>query len=139
MASHRHPRETAVAGSAVLAMDASIPVLPTATTQPRSLAEADDMAARLWPGRNAPASTWLAYHQGRAALFAHAADVDADHHHEALFLASEERELARGYLARLAATAYAHENPGVAPVDAVSGRGQLTRPRSSGTRKEVRR
>lgn len=62
------------------------------------------MAARLWPGRGASASEWLAFHQRRADLFACAARTDPSHQHEARFLASVEREEADAAAARIATT-----------------------------------
>lgn len=38
---------------------------------------------------------WLAYHQRSAALYAEVAEIDRGHHHEALFLAEQERHYAK--------------------------------------------
>jgi hypothetical protein len=60
-----------------------------------TLGQAHDALRRQWPGRFASDAAWLAYHERAAGLYAHIARVDADHHHEALFWASQERESAR--------------------------------------------
>jgi hypothetical protein len=60
--------------------------------RPVSLAQARDAADRLWPGRDAKPSVWVAFHRQRAELFALAARTDPGHRHEAAYLASIERE-----------------------------------------------
>lgn len=60
-----------------------------------TLRQAQEMVRREWPGRDAPDSAWLAYHQRAAQLYAQVARHDLDHHHEALFWAAQEQEAAR--------------------------------------------
>jgi hypothetical protein len=65
-----------------------------------TLRQAEELLIREWPGLSATGVAWLAYHQRAAELYAHIADVDRDHHHEALFLAAQERESARALTER---------------------------------------
>lgn len=60
-----------------------------------TLQEAHEVVRRDWPGRGASAEDWLAHHERAAAVYAHVADVDAGHHHEAVFWASQERQAVR--------------------------------------------
>lgn len=74
------------------------------TTQPempRTLAEAHEAVAAMRPRRAAPLTEWLAYHQRSAALYAEVAEIDRGHHHEALFMAEQERQQAKEIKARL--------------------------------------
>jgi len=73
----------------------------------RTLTAARELLHREWPGRDAPVSVWLAHHQRAAALFAHVAEIDSDHHYEALVLAQQERETAQVLAERMAAPAEA--------------------------------
>ena len=47
------------------------------------------------PRQVAPPSEWLAYHQRGAAWYAEVAEIDRGHHHEALALAEQQRQLAK--------------------------------------------
>jgi hypothetical protein len=47
------------------------------------------------PLQTAPLSEWLAYHQRSAAWYAEVAEIDRGHHHEALAIAEQHRELAK--------------------------------------------
>ncbi|MFY9809580.1 MAG: AMED_5909 family protein [Pseudonocardiaceae bacterium] len=62
---------------------------------PRTLAEAHEAVAAIRPPRTAPLTEWLAYHQHSAALYADVAEIDRGHHHEALFMAEQERQSAK--------------------------------------------
>jgi hypothetical protein len=62
----------------------------------RTLQQAHELLARQWPGRSASSATWRAHHEYAAKLYAHVAEVDQDHHHEALFWAAQEQEAAHG-------------------------------------------
>ncbi|MGH3512642.1 MAG: AMED_5909 family protein [Pseudonocardiaceae bacterium] len=62
---------------------------------PRTLAEAQEAVAAIRPARTAPLSEWLAFHQRSAAVYAEVAEIDRGHHHEALFMAERERQLAK--------------------------------------------
>ena len=63
--------------------------------EPRTLAEAHEALASVRPPRTAPLSEWLAYHQRAAAVYAEIAEIDRGHHHEALFMAEQERQHAK--------------------------------------------
>lgn len=65
-----------------------------------TLRQAEELLIREWPGRNATGAAWLAYHQRAAELYARVADVDPDHHHEALYLAAQEEQSARALIER---------------------------------------
>jgi hypothetical protein len=65
---------------------------PAELDPPRTLAEANEVVAAVRPHRKAPLSEWLAYHQRAAAWYAEVAEIDRGHHHEALFMAEQERE-----------------------------------------------
>lgn len=62
---------------------------------PATLQGAREQVAREWPGREATPAAVRAYHERAAELFAHVAEVDTGHRHEALFWAAQEREYAR--------------------------------------------
>lgn len=70
---------------------------------PQTLAEAYHVVADYRPTRTAPLSEWLAYHQRCAAWYAELAEVDRGHHHEALAVAEEHRQLANKIKAQMAA------------------------------------
>jgi hypothetical protein len=69
----------------------------------QTLTGARELLHREWPGRDAPLSVLLAHHQRAAALFDHVAEIDSNHHHEALVLAQQEREAARILAKQMAA------------------------------------
>lgn len=71
--------------------------LSTASGQSRvrTLRAAQEFLHRLWPGRSAPDSMWLAYHQKAAELYSAVAEIDQAHHHEALCWAQQERDAAQ--------------------------------------------
>ncbi|MGH3623910.1 MAG: AMED_5909 family protein [Sciscionella sp.] len=58
---------------------------------PTKLADVIVFLAGPWPSANAPAEVWQAHHQHRAAAYAHAAEHDADHKHEARYMATMEQ------------------------------------------------
>jgi hypothetical protein len=62
---------------------------------PTTLAEAQHAVASCRPSPTAPLSEWLAYHQRSAAWYAEVAEIDRAHHHEALAMAEQHRELAK--------------------------------------------
>ena len=62
---------------------------------PRTLADAHEAVARIRPPRTAPLAELLAFHQRSAAVYAEVAEIDRGHHHEALFMAERERQLAK--------------------------------------------
>ncbi|HEX8933147.1 MAG TPA: AMED_5909 family protein [Pseudonocardiaceae bacterium] len=62
---------------------------------PRTLAEAQEAVAAIRPPRRASLSEWLAHHQRSAALYAEIAEIDRGHHHEALFMAEQQRQRAK--------------------------------------------
>jgi hypothetical protein len=73
------------------------------TTQapgPVTLRSAWEQLFRIWPGRDAPRSAWLAFHRREAELFGLAAQHDTDHQHEARFWASEAARVLRELEAR---------------------------------------
>jgi hypothetical protein len=74
----------------------------TEPDSPRTLADAQHALTRLRPSRQAPLTEWLAYHQRSAALYAEVAEIDRGHHHEALFLAEQERHCANQVKALIA-------------------------------------
>ena len=59
---------------------------------PRILAEAHHVVASSRPFHKAPLAEWLAYHQQSAAIYAEVAEIDRGHHHEALFMAEQQRQ-----------------------------------------------
>lgn len=61
----------------------------------RTLRQAHEVLNQRWPGRDASTAAWRAHHEFAATLYAHVAEVDPDHHHEALFWAGQEQEAAR--------------------------------------------
>jgi hypothetical protein len=68
---------------------------PTASVVPRTLMEVHEALARVRPGRQAPLAEWVAYYQRSAALYAEIAEIDRGHHHESLYWADHQRELAK--------------------------------------------
>ena len=59
---------------------------------PETLEQAEDMLRRQKPAITASADEWRAFHEHSARVFHAVADVDADHHFEALALASIARD-----------------------------------------------
>lgn len=76
----------------------------TTPMEPRTLADAHHTVAQARPTQQAPLMEWLAYHQRSAALYAEVAEVDRGHHHEALFMAEQERQRIKNIQAKIAAT-----------------------------------
>ncbi len=72
--------------------------------EPRTLADAHYAVACTRPTQKAPLTEWLAYHQRSAALYAEVAEIDRGHHHEALFMAEQERQRVKNLQAQIAAT-----------------------------------
>ncbi|MGB9281347.1 MAG: AMED_5909 family protein [Pseudonocardiaceae bacterium] len=68
---------------------------PAEPHAPRTLAEAHEVLAGIRPSRQAPTSDWLTYYQRSSACYAEVAEIDRGHHHEALFMAERERQLAK--------------------------------------------
>jgi hypothetical protein len=64
------------------------------------------------PRQAAPLAEWLAYHQRAAAWYAEVAEIDRGHHHEALALAEEHRQLAKKIKARIPASRPVGEQEG---------------------------
>lgn len=75
---------------------------PTEPSLPRTLAEAHEVLAGIRPSRKAPPSDWLTYYQRSSACYAEVAEIDRGHHHEALFMAERERQLAKEIKDRIA-------------------------------------
>ncbi|HEX4725908.1 MAG TPA: AMED_5909 family protein [Pseudonocardiaceae bacterium] len=61
----------------------------------RTLRAAHEWVNRRWPGRDAPDTVWLAYHQEAAAVYEAVAEIDQAHHHEALYWAHDELQAAQ--------------------------------------------
>lgn len=59
-----------------------------------TLQDAHEQVCREWPGRDAPVSVMVAYHQRAAALYDQVAEIDREHRHEALYWAHDERQTA---------------------------------------------
>jgi hypothetical protein len=70
---------------------------------PRTLVDAQVALALIRPRRQAPLGEWLAYYQRSAAWYAEIAEVDRGHHHEALYMAEQEREHTREVAAQIQA------------------------------------
>jgi hypothetical protein len=66
-------------------------VLPDRLTLP----VAHELLHRDWPGMDAPAAAWVAHYQRAAEVYRRVAEVDLDHHPEALFWAADARASAR--------------------------------------------
>jgi hypothetical protein len=71
----------------------------------RTLTAARELLHREWPGSNPSVSVLLAHHRRAAVLFDQVAEIDSDHHHEALVLAQQERETAQALAEQMAASA----------------------------------
>jgi hypothetical protein len=76
----------------------------------RTLQDAHEQVAREWPGRQASAETFRAYYERAGRLYEQVAQIDSDHHHEALYWAQQERETAQGFAAQIRASAACHES-----------------------------
>jgi hypothetical protein len=63
--------------------------------RPRTLVDAQVALALIRPRRQAPLREWLAYYERSAAWYAEIAEIDRGHHHEALYMAEQERERAK--------------------------------------------
>jgi hypothetical protein len=70
---------------------------------PRTLGEAQVALALIRPRQQAPLGEWLAYCQRSAGWYAEIAEVDRGHHHEALYMAEQERERAKEVAAQIQA------------------------------------
>jgi hypothetical protein len=69
--------------------------------EPRTLADAHHAVAGIRPRQKAPLTEWLAYHQRSAAWYAEVAEIDRAHHHEALFMAEQQRQQAKEIKAQI--------------------------------------
>jgi len=70
---------------------------------PRTLVDAQVALALIRPRREAPLGEWLAYYQRSAGWYAEVAEIDRGHHHEALYMAEQEREHAKEIAAQIQA------------------------------------
>jgi hypothetical protein len=77
----------------------------TKPAMPRTLTEAHAAVAAIRPRQAAPLTEWLAYHQRSAAVYAEVAEIDRGHHHEALFMAEQERQQVKEITTRIPAPA----------------------------------
>ena len=59
---------------------------PNTDAMPTTLRQAHE----LMPARNAPVGEWLAFRRRSADIYRRVADIDRDHHHEALYWAELE-------------------------------------------------
>lgn len=66
---------------------------------PNTLAQAEDWLNPYWPGPEATPKARQVWHELRATVFAHVAETDLRHHHEALALAAIERQTAARFAA----------------------------------------
>lgn len=73
----------------------------TEPASPRTLAEAHHAVASIRPRHKAPLAEWLAYHQQSAAVYAEVAEIDRGHHHEALFMAEQQRQRVKDIKAQI--------------------------------------
>ena len=62
---------------------------PAVPSSPATLQQAHELLHREWPGNDVSPVAWLAYHRHAAEVYAYVAEVDADHHHEALCWANQ--------------------------------------------------
>lgn len=81
----------------------------TEPATPRTPAEAHEAVAAIRPPQTAPLCEWLAYYQQSTAWYAEVAEFDRGHHHEALFLAEREHQLAKEVKTRIDASATVSE------------------------------
>jgi hypothetical protein len=63
--------------------------------RPDTLAAAHELMPRLMPAPTAPLTEWVAFRRRSAAIYARVADVDRGHHHEALYWAERELQVAQ--------------------------------------------
>jgi hypothetical protein len=70
---------------------------------PRTLVEAQVALALIRPRQQAPLGEWLAYYQRSTVWYAEIAEVDRGHHHQALYMAEQERERAKEIAAQIQA------------------------------------
>jgi hypothetical protein len=70
---------------------------------PRTLGEAQVALALIRPRQQAPLGEWFAYYQRSVAWYAEIAEIDRGHHHEALYMAEQERERAKEVAAQIQA------------------------------------
>jgi hypothetical protein len=70
---------------------------------PQTLVEAQVALADIRPRQRAPLGEWLAYYQRSAGWYAEIAEIDRGHHHEALYMAEQERERAKEIAAQIRA------------------------------------
>ncbi|MGH3795736.1 MAG: AMED_5909 family protein [Pseudonocardiaceae bacterium] len=66
----------------------------------RTLKAAHEVADSWRPKQNAPLSEWLTFRRATAALYTQIADIDRFHHHEAMYWAEREQEIADELAAR---------------------------------------
>lgn len=76
----------------------------TEPVTPQTLAEAQWALAGIRPRQRAPLAEWLAYYQRSAGWYAEIAEIDRGHHHEAVFMAEQERERAKEIAAQIRAS-----------------------------------
>jgi hypothetical protein len=69
------------------------------------LQDAHGQVARQWPGRHASAEAFRAYHEYAARTYQQAAQIDTDHHHEALYWAQQARHNAEEFGAQITSSA----------------------------------
>jgi hypothetical protein len=67
------------------------------------LAAAQWALARIRPRQQAPLGELLAYYQRSTGWYAEIAEIDRGHHHEALYMAEQERERAKEIAAQIRA------------------------------------
>jgi hypothetical protein len=58
---------------------------------PQTLREAHTFVSRIRPAPGADTTAWRVFHQQSARVYEHVADVDRDHHHEAMYWFSYEQ------------------------------------------------
>ena len=68
---------------------------PAEAVQPDTLAAAHELMPRLMPTPTAPLTEWVAFRRRSAAIYTRVADVDRGHHHEALYWAERELQVAQ--------------------------------------------
>ncbi|HEX5403522.1 MAG TPA: AMED_5909 family protein [Pseudonocardiaceae bacterium] len=61
-----------------------------------TLTQATEQLRRQWPGMRASVAARQAHYRRAAEVYGRVAEIDYDHYHEALYLASEARQLADG-------------------------------------------
>ena len=91
------------------------PVSSVEPDRPQTLADAHHAVAGARPRQKAPLPEWLAYHQRCAAWYAEVAEIDRGHHHEALFMAEQQRQLAKMIKIQISAQPPVGEEEGGSP------------------------